>query len=170
MSKIPSQVMDFRLYNSSSQLIGTGEEITLPTISTVTKTVNLAGGNIDLPSMATENLELEIPFTVFDEEEAGVISLTNVTTIIIRGSLQKTNQSSHDFDYSGIVITAKGFAKEIEIGKLKRADGMDSKIKMSLSYLKVAPYSGTPWLEIDKLNGTFKLNGEDVRAGIDKYL
>lgn len=170
MSKIPTQVMDFRVYNAMQRLIGEGAEITLPTVTSKTYTADIAAGEIDLPSMRTENLELEIPFNVFDEEAASMISLTDTTTVVIRGSLQKTNTTSHDFDYSGIKITAKGFAKEIALGTLKRSDKMDSKITMTLTYIKVEDGDGNVFMEIDKLNGTYIINGTDVRAGIEKYL
>lgn len=46
---------------------------------------------------------------------------------------------------------------------------MDSKITMTLTYIKVED-SSTVFLEIDKFNGTFIVNGKDVREGINKYL
>ena len=170
MPDIPSQVMDFTVYNSNDALIGAGAEITLPTITSKTYTADLPAGEIDLPSMRTENLELEIPFNVFDKEAAGTVSLTKTTTIVIRGCMQKVKTTSHDFDYSGVKITTKGFAKEIALGTLKRSDKMDSKISMTLTYIKIEDGDGNIFAEIDKLNGTYIINGVDVRAGIDKYL
>jgi len=170
MSKIPSQVMDFSVYNGNNRLVGAGAEITLPTITSKTYTADLPAGEIDLPSMRTENLELEIPFNVFDAEAGGMISVSTVTTVTIRGCLQASNTTTHDFDYSGVKVTAKGFAKEVALGTLKRSDKMDSKITMTLSYIKVEDGDGNIFIEIDKLNGTYIINGEDVRAGIDKYL
>ncbi len=170
MSKIPSQVMDFSVYNGNDRVVGAGTEITLPKITSKTYTADLPAGEIDLPSMRTENLELEIPFNVFDKEAGNMISMTKVTTVILRGCLQASNSDTHDFDYSGVKVTAKGFAKEVELGTLKRSDKMDSKITMTLTYIKVEDGSGSIFMEIDKLNGTYIINGEDVRAGIDKYL
>lgn len=170
MSKIPAQIVDFSLYNGNERLIGHGSEITLPTVTSKTATAELAAGDIDLPGMRTENMEMEIPFNVFDSEAAGVISLTNVSTVVIRGAAQRVNTASHDFVYSGLKVTAKGFAKEIELGTLKRSDKMDSNITMTLTYIKVEDDKGNVFMEIDKLNGTFIINGEDVRDGISKFL
>lgn len=99
-----------------------------------------------------------------------MVSLTGVTTVIIRGCLQASNTSTHNFDYSGVKVTAKGFAKEVALGTLKRSDKMDSKITMTLTYIKVEDGDGNIFMEIDKLNGTYIINGENVRAGIEKYL
>lgn len=170
MPEIPSQVMDFRVYNEAKRVIGAGAEITLPTIKPKTYTADLPAGELDLPSMRTENFELEIPFTVFDKEAGEMVSLNNVTTVTIRSSVQKTNTETHNFKYSGLKVTAKGFAKEVALGTLKRSDKMDSKITMTLTYIKIEDGDGYVFAEIDKLNGTYIINGEDVIAGIDKYL
>ena len=132
--------------------------------------MDLAAGKIELPGMRTENMELEIPFTLFDKEAASIISYTDTTTIILRGSAQTLNTDTHNFAYTGVKVTAKGMTKEIELGTLKRSDKMDSKIKLTLTYIKVEDGDGFKFLELDKLNGTFIVNGENVRAGIDKYL
>lgn len=173
--KIPTQIMAYNVYNilnnSENKLIGKGEEMTLPKIAFKALECALAGGTMEIPSMQTDNIELEVPFNCVDEEMASCISLDKVTTLKIRAAKQKVNSNSHDFDYSGIVITAKGFSKEVDLGKLVDADKMDSKITLNLSYFKIASAtSNDPFVEIDKLNGTLKINGKDVRAGIDKYL
>ncbi len=170
MAKIPSQIMDFRLYNDNSQVIGVGEEITLPTVSTINKTLNTPGGEIDLPSLATENMELEIPFNIFDDEAAEAVHIGETGSFVIRAAAQRADSSSHELTYNGLVVTVKGFTSEVTLGSAKRADGMNSTIKMNLTYLKVASYSGTVYLEIDKLNGPFKVNGVDQRSKISKYL
>ncbi len=170
MSKIPTQIMDFSLYNQNNKLIGHGPEVTLPTITSKTFTAELAPGDIDVPGMRTENIELEIPFNIFDEEAASIISLTKTTTLILRGSAQKVNTDTHDFNYMGVKVTVKGFAKEVELGTLKRSDKMDSKVKMTLTYIKVENGDGKTFIEIDKLNGTYIVNDINVREGIEKYL
>lgn len=170
MPKIPSQIVDFSLYNLNDRLMGHGDEITLPKITSLTSEVDLAAGKIDVPGMRTENMEMEIPFNLFDEEAAGVVSLNKVTTVVVRGSAQKMDTESHNFDYSGLKVTAKGFSKEVDLGTLKRSDKMDSKITLTLTYIKVEDAEGNVFIEHDKLNGTLIINGEDVREGISQYL
>lgn len=171
MSTIPEQLVDYSVYNNKDRLIGAGAEMTLPTITSKTYTADLPAGDLDLPGMRTENMELEIPFNVFDKEAAGCLSLTSVTTIIIRGCTQKVDTDTHNLSYDGVKVTAKGFAKEVTLGTIKRSDKMDSKIKMTLTYIKVENSAGTEtYIEIDKLNGTYIMNGKDVREGINAYL
>lgn len=170
MPKIPSQIVDFSLYNLNDRLMGHGEEITLPKIVSKVTSIILAGGDFDVPSLMTENMEMEIPFTLFDEEAGGLVTFNKTSTVIARGSAQKIDTGTHDFNYSGLKVTSKGFTKEVDLGTLKRADGMNSKITQTLSYIKVENGDGYVFIEIDKLNGTFIVNNKNMREGIEKYL
>lgn len=169
MSKLPTQLIDFSVYNQNSRIIGAGDEITLPDIAFKCYTASLAAGDMDFPSLQTENMEFEIPFNVFDDEAASVISVNKVTSLTLRECLQSADTETHDLKYSGLKVSVRGFAKEVNLGTIKRADKMDSKIKLSLSYIKVEG-DGKTYLELDKFNGTYIVNGVDIRAGIEKYL
>lgn len=170
MSKISTQIVDYSVSNANNKLLGFGDELTLPSVVSKTVSVVLAGGDIDVPGMMTENIEMEIPFNVFDKEAGSIITLNKTAMLIIRAAEQKVNTESHDFEYQGLKVTTKGITKELELGKLKRADKMDSKIKLTLTYIKIEDNTGFVFLELDKLNGTFIVNGEDVRKGISDYL
>jgi len=160
---IPTQIIDFNIYNAPNKLIGAGDEVTLP------KIVSKTGGDIDLPGLTTENMEMEVPFNVFDKEAASTMSISKVNTLIIRSCQQKADTKTHNLSYDGLKLTIRGFTKEVDLGTLKRSDKMDSKITMTLTYIKIED-SSTVFLEIDKFNGTFIVNGKDVREGINKYL
>lgn len=166
---IPTQIIDFNIYNGQNKLMGTGDEVTLPKIVSKAYTAALAGGDIDLPGLTTENMEMEVPFNVFDKEVASIMSISKVNILIVRSCEQKADTKTHNLSYDGIKVTVRGFTKEVDLGTLKRSDKMDSKITMTLTYIKVED-SSTVFLEIDKFNGTFIVNGKDVREGINKYL
>lgn len=166
---IPTQIIDFNIYNGQNKLMGTGDEVTLPKIVSKAYTAALAGGDIDLPGLTTENMEMEVPFNVFDKEVASIMSISKVNTLIVRSCEQKADTKTHNLSYDGIKVTVRGFTKEVDLGTLKRSDKMDSKITMTLTYIKIED-SSTVFLEIDKFNGTFIVNGKDVREGINKYL
>nr|DAW23811.1 MAG TPA: tail tube protein [Caudoviricetes sp.] len=172
-STIPSQIIDYNVYNTDvaekNKLIGTGTDMTLPTVTNKTTTIELASGDIDVSAMRTENIEFEVPFNLFSEEATRNLSLTSPVKLIIRGAKQQINTSSHGLGYSGLKITVKGFPAEINLGNLKRSDKMDSSIKLNLSYLKYED-GQKELLEIDKLNGIYKINGVDQRTGISSYL
>lgn len=72
--QLPKQIVDFSVYNNSV-LIGTGDELPLPDIVFKTYTAMTPGGEIDLPTLMTENMEQETKFDVIDKDAAGLISV-----------------------------------------------------------------------------------------------
>lgn len=172
---LPTQILDFTIYkettDAGNKIIGAGQELTLPEIVNKTYTYETSGGDIDLPSMRTENMEQEIPYYMLDTDAMSILKLTGVGTIIIRGSYQKLNGATHELSQGGIKVTEKGFFKSANFGKLKSAESMDAKIKLTLTYLKVEDQDiTTPLLELDKLNSVYKINGVDMLEGMNKYL
>lgn len=172
---LPTQILNFNIYkegtNAGNKIIGTGQELTLPDIVNKTYTYETSSGDIDLPSMRTENMEQEIPYYMLDTDAMSILKLNGVETLIIRGSYQKLNGATHELSQGGIKVTEKEFFKSVGFGKLKSAESMDSKIKLTLTYLKVEDQDNTtPLLELDKLNGVYKINGVDMLEGMNKYL
>lgn len=98
---IPTQIIDFNIYNGQNKLMGTGDEVTLPKIVSKAYTAALAGGDIDLPGLTTENMEMEVPFNVFDKEAASTMSISKVNTLIIRSCQQKADTKTHNLSYDG---------------------------------------------------------------------
>lgn len=202
-TNIPSQIYDFRLYgfkeestdkkasdtedskdpkSQLKQFVGNGSEITLPDIENITSEADLAGGKLDMPGMRVESMELEVPFILMDDEAASLISLNKTTHLIIYGAAQRSKAETHDFENTGLRLEVKGYAKKIALGTLKRSDKMDSKVTLTLTYLKFDNVENdtstkdknglktTTIAEIDVLNSVYEMNGVNVREGIDKFL
>lgn len=168
---IPTVLRDYNVYNQNKKLIGIGEEVTLPSIPFLTSTISGAGimGEIDLPQLGrTGNIEQEIPFNMMDEEMLSVIGEGFVTTLSLKGANEKINPETGMLEWSGMSATFRGYVTEINPGTAKRADKMDSSIKMSLSYIKYIVNDKT-LVEIDKLNGTFILDGKDMTGKYKQY-
>ncbi len=171
---LPTQILDFTIYyndTNSSKIIGVGSELTLPDIVNKTYTYETSLGDLDLPSMRTENMEQEIPYYMLDSDAVSILKLTGVGTIIIRGSYQKLSTESHALSQGGLKVTEKGFFKSLSFGKFKTAEQMDAKLTLTLTYLKFEDQEiSTPLLEIDKINNIYKINGVDLLEGMNKYL
>lgn len=165
---LPKQIVDFSVYNNST-LIGTGDEMSLPDIVFKTYTATTPGGEIDLPTLMTENMEQETPFDVLDKEAAGLVSVGDTTSLTIRGAAQCVNPDTHGLEYKQIKIEEKGITSKVAIGTLKRGDKMDSSITNNLTYIKVT-LDGMVLIEIDKLNGVCKINGKDIKKKITSLL
>lgn len=54
-------------------------------------------------------------------------------------------------------------------GKIKPGEGMDAKVKLELTYLMIEN-DGQQIIEIDKLNGIYRVNGEDMLADVSALI
>lgn len=165
---LPKQVVDFSVYNNS-KLIGTGDEMDMPDVVFKTYTAQTPGGDIDLPTLMTENMEQETPFDVLDKEAAELVSVGDTTSLTIRGAVQCVDPDSHGLTYKQIKIEEKGITSKVAIGTLKRGDKMDSSITNNLTYIKVT-LDGSVLLMIDKLTGECVVNGKDIKSVISGLL
>lgn len=165
---LPKQVVDFSVYNNS-KLIGTGDEMPMPDVVFKTYTAQTPGGDIDLPTLMTENMEQETPFDVLDSEAAGLVSVGDTTSLTIRGAVQCVDPDTHGLAYKQIKIEEKGITSKVAIGTLKRGDKMDSSITNNLTYIKVT-LDGSVLVMIDKLTGECVVNGKDIKSVISSLL
>lgn len=168
---ISTVLRDYNVYNDKNKLIGIGEELSLPSITFLTSTLNGAGfgGEIELPSPGrTSNIEQEVPFNMMDEETVSLIKVGNVTALTVRGANEKVNPETGKLDWSGMSVSMRGYVSEINLGTAKRADKMDSSVKMSLIYIKYVA-NDKILLEIDKLNGKCIINGVDMTGDYKQY-
>ena len=55
--------------------------------------------------------------------------------------------------------------KEFTPGKIKAGEGMEAKVKLELTYLMIEN-DGEEIIAIDKLNGIYRVQGEDMLADV----
>jgi P2 family phage contractile tail tube protein len=67
----------------------------------------------------------------------------------------------------GMRVVVRGRCKKISIGTVKQGGPMDSSITVELTYILIE-MDGKPKIELDKINGIFKVNGIDVLAKVKK--
>ena len=72
--------------------------------------------------------------------------------------------SSRKFGNIGDVIVAS-VRKAQPGGTVKKGDAMDAETKLELTYYMIE-VGGEQVVEVDKLNGVYKVNGSDMLAGI----
>ena len=167
MKTIPTKINRYNVYNSGNRLLGTGDELTLPSFEASTETVSGAGilGEIDDPTVGYfGNQEMEIPFRILDNEATDMLDMTKAVQLEIRGAAQTTN-SEGDIEYQGVRVVVRGRSNKFTPGKLKAGNPMDTSITLSILYILIE-LDGTSVLELDKLNEVFKINGNDILAKV----
>ena len=90
-------IHDYNIYNGDNELIGDGEEITLPDLSPVS--TDLAGsgmlGSVKIPVPGMyESLVVDIPFRMISEKATRLFIGRRYATVKIRGGILWTDEST----------------------------------------------------------------------------
>ena len=168
---VPQVINDYNAYTEDDLLIGLADEITLPKIKNKTTSVSGMGiaGEVDSPvpgqleSMeATLNLNTKYSFAT-----KMMIPNKNIQ-ITLRAALQNDIKNG-GYTYKGLRVVLGGRPKELDPGKLKRADTMGSTTTLEVTrYLMEV--DGTTVIDIDKFAGRYYVDGEDMRAEINALI
>ena len=167
MKTIPTKINKYNVYNQGNRLLGTGDEVTLPSFEASSETVSGAGvlGEFDDPTVGYfSNMEMEIPFRVLDEEAADMLDQTKAVHLELRGGRQTTDANG-DIEFRPMRVVVRGRTASFEPGKVKRGNGMDTNVKLTILYILIE-LDGNPIVELDKINEVFKIRGVDVLAKI----
>lgn len=171
MNLIPYAVADYKVYTGTKLLEGTAGEITLPNIEEMLETVEGAGilGEIEVGTPGRfSKFESEFPFQTIDRALMELKKNTDLP-VILRAAGAYLNKETGKTEFKKIKVTQKGPRTTLELGKISANKPTQSTVKMAPFYIKVE-IDDEVTLEIDKLNGIYKLNGEDQLTEINSYL
>ena len=167
---IPEVINDFNLYLSGNKLGGVTGEVALPDFEGVTETISGAGILGEFESVIAGrygSMEQEVPFRVINEDMFKLIDPTVPVELTLRGAIQQTIKATGAVDYIGMRVVFRGRSKKIAIGTVKQGGPMDSSIALELTYILIE-MDGKSKIELDKINGVFKVNGVDLLAKVHK--
>lgn len=168
---IPEVINDFNLYLSGNKLMGLTGEVELPEFEGMTETVSGPGILGEFESVATGrygSMEQVVPFRILSLDVFKLIDTTKPVELTLRGAQQYTVQSTGAVDEMGMRVVFRGRCKKLTPGTVKQGGQMESSITLELTYILIE-VDGKKKVELDKLNGVFKLNGIDMLAKVRKY-
>lgn len=163
----PEIVNSFNVYIDGTKAIGAASEISLPTVTMETIDVSGAGilGKISAPNIGQfESLEQEVSFNLIYSSVVNMLSPKRQVNLTFRAA-QQAIDNSLGYSYKGLRIVEVGRVKEFSPGKIKAGEGMEAKVKLELTYLMIESDS-EEIICIDKLNGIYRVNGEDMLADV----
>lgn len=170
ISGIPEVIHDFNMYLSGNKLGGITGEVSLPDFEATTETISGAGilGEYEasIPGRYS-SMEQEIPFRVINADYFKLISPSSPVELTLRGAIQYNVKSTGAADYMGMRVVFRGRCKKISLGTVKQGGPMDSSITLELTYILIE-MDGAKKIELDKINGVFKVNNVDLLAKIKK--
>lgn len=164
---VPEKINDCNAYLEGNKMIGVGASITLPTVKMKTNTTSGMGisGEIDSPTIGQfESMEQEVQFNALYSSCADMLSPLKTVNLTFRAA-QQVYDKTGGYNFKGLRVVEMGRVKEFEPGKIEKSESMEAKVKIELTYL-LAENDGEKLMEIDKLNGVYIVNGEDMLADV----
>lgn len=164
---IPEKINEWKAYLSGNEMIGVGASLDLPEINMKTGTFSGAGigGEIDSPTIGQfESLEQEINFNMLYSSAVEMLNSTKSMDITFRGAQQIYNKTG-GYSFKGVRVVERGRVKKFKTGKLEKGEAMEASVTLELTYIMIE-VDGQSVLEIDKLNGVYKVNGEDMLSEV----
>lgn len=168
---IPEVIHDFNLYGGTgNKLVGVTGEVSIPEFEAMSETISGAGifGEYEA-SVAGRfgSMEQEIPFRCINDDYFALADPTAPVTLTLRGAIQYNVKATGGNDFMGMRVVFRGRAKKISIGTVKQGGPMDSSITLELTYVLIE-MDGKKRIELDKVNGVYKVNNVDVLAKVRK--
>lgn len=168
---VPEKINDANAYLDGVKMIGTGASFDLPEINMKTSTISGGGinGEIDSPTIGQfESMEQTVSFNTLYSSAIGMLSPKSTVNLTFRAS-QQVYDKTGGYNFKGLRVVEKGRVKKFKPGKIEKGEGMEAEVTLELTYILIE-VGGESVLEIDKLNGVYKVNGEDMLAEINALI
>lgn len=167
---IPTQNINFSIYDSRSKdLLGVAE-VTLPNFEAMTETISGAGlaGEVDMPVLGHfGSMTVELSWRTMTAD-ATRLSQQTAQYLDMRGSIEH-------YERTGAIVTVPmkvtviTVPKSLNLGNLNVGTGSDSSNEFECSYIKVW-IGGKEVVELDKFNYIYRVHGVDYLASVRRDL
>jgi hypothetical protein len=168
---IPEKINDANIYTDGTKMVGAAASITLPEIVSKSSTVSGMGinGEVDSPTIGLfESIEQEIQFNTLYSSCVDMLSPMSNVNLTIRAA-QQVYDKTGGYAFKGLRVVEMGRVKSFNPGKVEKGESMEASVKLELTYILVEN-DGSPLVEVDKLNGVYKVNGTDMLAEIKQLI
>jgi len=164
---IPEKINDYNTYLDGNKMIGVAASATLPQVRMKTSSVAGLGinGEIESPVIGQfESMEQEIKFNTLYSSAAEMLNPLSVVNLTFRAAQQIFDKTG-GYAFKGLRIVEMGRVKTFNPGNIQKGESMEATVTLELTYILIEN-DGKPLLEVDKLNGVYKVNGVDKLAPI----
>lgn len=164
---VPEKINDANVYLGGDKMIGVTAELTLPEVKMKTGTVEGMGinGEIDSPTIGQfESMEQQVNFNTLYSSAMDMLSPLKTVELTFRAA-QQVYDRSDGYAFKSLRVVERGRVKNFNPGKIKKSETMDASVTIELTYLLVE-VDGITMIEIDKLNGVYKVNDTDMLAEV----
>lgn len=162
---IPEKINDANAYLDGTRMIGVAASVDLPEVNMKTGTVEGfgVGGEIDSPTIGQwESFEQEVQFNTLYSSAVDMLNPLTVVNLTFRAA-QQVYDKTGGYDFKGLRVVEMGRVKKFKPGKIEKSEGMEATVTLELTYIMIE-VDGEQLIEIDKLNGVYKVKGADKYA------
>lgn len=166
--QLPAVLKNFNVFVDFDSYAGSLKTIELPEIVKKTEEYRGAGmlGDIVL-DMGFEKLELTVTYTGIDPRHFSQLAKCDVSGLPIRfiGAYERQDICLHTVRE----ISMRGMMTEMPLGEMALGEINEQEIKYGVTYIKVVD-DGYELLELDLVNGIYKVGGVDKSGGVNSLL
>ena len=164
---IPEKINEYNAYLDGTKMIGVAASVTLPEVNMKTSTVSGVGvnGELDSPTIGQfESMEQEIQFNTLYSSAMDMLSPLSTVNLTLQ-----VYDKQGGYNFKGLRVVEIGRVKKFNPGKVEKGEAMEATVTLELTYLMIE-VDGQQLLEVDKLNGIYKVNGTDMLAGVNSLI
>jgi len=159
---LPRKLKDLNLFNEGASYLGEIASVTLPKLTR--KLEDWRGGGMDGTvkiDMGGEPLEMEFTTGGPMLDVLRQFGNTSASGVFLR--FAGVYQSDGTGQIDTVDITVRGRHEEVDMGEAKVGEGGEFKVKSQLAYYRL-DWNGQEVIEIDVINGVFRVDGVDRNA------
>jgi P2 family phage contractile tail tube protein len=168
---IPTQNINFSVYDSRSKdLLGVAE-VTLPSFEAMTETISGAGlaGEVDMPVLGHfGSMSVEISWRTMTTD-ATRLSQQTAQYLDMRGSIEQYEERTGAITTMPMKVAVITVPKSLNLGNLNVGTSSDSSNEFECSYIKVW-LGGKEVVELDKFNYIYRVHDVDYLASVRRDL
>ena len=103
-------------------------------------------------------------FNTLYSSAVDMLSPMSVVNLTFRAA-QQVYDKSGGYDFKGLRVVEMARVKKFKPGKIEKSEGMEATVTLELTYIMIE-VDGEQLIEIDKLNGVYKVKGVDMLAKV----
>lgn len=166
--QLPITLKNFNVFVDGDSYAGTAKTIELPTITKKIEDIRTAGmiGDVGL-DMGFEKMEMTVTYIGVDSRHFGQLSKCGVNNLPIRyvGAYERQDTCS----YVTREVYMRGGLTELALGEMELGSINEQELVYNVSYIRIVD-DGVELLELDLVNGIYKVGGVDKTSRINAML
>lgn len=168
---VPEVIVGFNVYDGDGDLVvGVTDKMSLAKLASKVATITGAGiaGSYNVPVVGHyDSITQVVPFRVAYKPMFELANPMKITTLNIRGAIQVTDKSTGLSDYAGVRYMVKGRAVETDPGELENGAVMGASVTIEATTV-IYEIDGKKLIELDKMNGIYRIDGIDYLEKVRK--